>query len=481
MDEASQFRELSGLLERAGIELRIEPFQTPPDSAGGLCYVFGKKVVLLDKNASTAERARALLEVIERVGLDDLGVVGSDLSPALLAALNRRGQMVWPHKSQAPSLAKTEARDKVRLRLVKAPPPLSHTTTMRLGGSPDQWVRASREEQVLEIASLAREGDIPLHILGGGSNVIVADAGVRGIVLHLETKGIEIERRGTVAWVTAQAGENWHQFVTKMTNLGFSGLECLAGIPGDVGASPIQNVGAYGQQVDSTIRNVRVLCRKTMQIRELDNPSCEFSYRDSIFKARHKDEFIVLSVTFELAIDGPPTVVYPELGRRIAAESKSGSAPTLRAVYDAVLALRKEKSMLLDPGDENGRSCGSFFVNAIVDRATADRISRVAGQTVPTFPVDARDDPGGGGSSAVKVPAAWLIERSGFLRGFRLGNAGLSTKHALCIVALPKATSRDVIVLAKHVRDRVESKFGVRLVPEPNFWGFSEMDSGLPV
>lgn len=484
MSEASQFAELSGLLQRAGIQVRTEPFKTPPDSAGGLCYVFGKKVVLLDQKASVAERARALVEVVERIGLEQLGVSGSDLSPGLLAALNRRGQMAWPHRSQAPTLAKTDSRGKPKVRLVQTKPPLSALTTIQLGGPPDELFTATSPEQILEVAERATRAQAPLHVLGGGSNLVVADSGVSGTVLLVRTRGITIDRQGDRARVTAQAGENWHDFARKMTDLGLAGVECLGGIPGSVGATPIQNVGAYGQQVSNTIVSVRALCRKTHNVVTLTREDCGFAYRSSIFKTLEKDRYIVLDVTFELRINGPSTVAYGELAGRLGITPTTGGEVPLREVFDCVMTLRREKSMVVDPADENSRSCGSFFVNAIIERSHAERITALVGETVPSFPVeqpsDATSAAGASGRELVKIPSAWLIERAGLHRGMRLGNAGLSTKHTLCLVAHRGATAQDIVSLAQHVRAQVEARFGVRLVPEPHFWGFPHQLDGLP-
>lgn len=322
-------------------------------------------------------------------------------------------------------------------------------------------------DEVHEALRFARSKDLPVYPLGGGSNLVVADAGVRGLVLALATRGIEFEAHGDDTLVHARAGENWDDLVAATVERGLAGLECLSGIPGSVGATPIQNVGAYGQEVADCIESVEVLDRATLEIRTLSNAECQFAYRDSFFKREGADRFIVLGVSYRLIPRGAPRIAYAELKKALDARE---SAPDLTEVRRTVIELRRAKSMVLDPDDENGRSCGSFFVNALVD---AERLAalRAAGFEPPAFPqADGR----------VKIPSAWLIERAGLDKGFRLGAAGLSSKHCLALVAHAGATADDVVTLAHFVRARVIEAFGVELTPEPQFWGFDAWDRGLP-
>jgi len=469
MDEAALYNELLEHLGRAGLEIRLESFKRPPESAGGLCRFQGKRLVLLHSGASKPERARALLEVVEQVGLSKLGLNGNDLSPPLLARLNRRGQMPWPHKQEAPPLAKPDYTPASPLKLVHTTPPLSSRTTLGVGGHATHFVSADTDGAVLEAVRAARERGTPLYPLGGGSNVVIADEGVEGTVLEVAICGVKIERKGDLAVVTAGAGENWHDFADKMTRQGFAGVECLGGIPGAVGATPIQNVGAYGQEVSQTITRVRALHRETGEIEEFDRERCEFSYRNSIFKQALRDRYVVLDVTFELKINGAPYVRYGELKNTL--EARGNPAPSLDEVFETVVRLRRAKSMVLDPKDPNRRSCGSFFVNVQVSSDEAKRISEIAGIDVPQFP---------GEGGLVKLPAAWLIEKAGLEKGVRHGPVGLSTKHTLAIVAHENATAEHVTGFARFVRETVEKKFGVRLIPEPHFWGFGSLEDGLP-
>lgn len=454
---------MTSVLKTAGVEIRAEPFRHPPESAGGLCRLHGQNLVLLDSRASRPEQARALLEVVEAIGLEALGISGTDLSPALLSALNRRGRMTWPHKKDAPPLAKAT-------KTVRKPPPprLAELTTMGVGGRPKKFLEVVSDDEARDAVRLAKENRMPLYPLGGGSNVVVSDEGVEGIVMKLAMTGIELTHQGDQVFVTAAAGENWHDFAAQMTAEGFAGIECLGGIPGSVGATPIQNVGAYGQEVSQTITSVRVLDRQTFEVSRIPAQDCGFVYRGSVFKSAAKDRYVVLAVTYRLTRNTPPTVRYGELSSAL---EKGSADPDIQEVFRTVLALRKNKSMVLDPEDENHRSCGSFFVNAQVPRDIVSHIERVAGEAPPQY---------SGEGGLIKIPSAWLIERAGLFKGTRQKYVGLSTKHTLSVVAHEGALARDVVAFARHVRTVVEERFSVRLIPEPHFWGFGPLDDGLP-
>jgi UDP-N-acetylmuramate dehydrogenase len=311
---------------------------------------------------------------------------------------------------------------------------------------------------------------VPVRVLGGGSNLVVADRGVDGLVLRVALRGVETREAGGDVLLTAGAGEPWDDLVRLAVARGWAGLECLSGIPGLVGATPIQNVGAYGQEVSQTITAVRAVDRASGAVVTLAPAACGFGYRDSRFKSREPERHVVLAVSYRLRPGGPPAVRYAELARAL--EARGLASPSLADVRDAVLAIRRAKSMVLDAADPNGRSCGSFFVNPIVGAAEAARVAAAAGDpAMPRWPeADGR----------VKLAAAWLIERAGFRRGDRDGPVGLSTRHALAVVAHDGAAARDVVAFARRVRDAVERRFGVRLVPEPVFWGFERVTDGLP-
>jgi UDP-N-acetylmuramate dehydrogenase len=344
--------------------------------------------------------------------------------------------------------------------------PLAPFSTLGVGGLARHYVRAGDDPTICAAVDWARARDLPLLVLGGGSNVVLADEGHPGLVLHVATRGLEVRTVLDRVEVTAEAGEPWDDLVASAVSHGWAGVECLSGIPGLVGATPIQNVGAYGQEVSETVTSVEALDLHTGRRVRLANEECGFAYRDSRFKSAEKGRFIVLRVTYTLRPGGPPAVRYAELTRLLA--EGATAPPSLGDVREAVLTLRKRKSMVLDPEDPDSRSVGSFFTNPIVPTAVAEEVETVLrrdgllgeGEQAPRFP--ARE-------GYVKLSAAWLIERAGLTRGYRRGSVGLSTRHALAIVNCGGAGSADVVALAREVRDRVRGRFGVTLVPEPVF------------
>lgn len=337
--------------------------------------------------------------------------------------------------------------------------PLAPHCTLGVGGPARWFVDAAEEATVLEALDWARSRSVPVRVLGGGSNVVVADTGVDALVIRMSLRGVGAERRGDVVEVTAAAGEPWDDLVAATVAQGWAGLECLSGIPGLAGATPIQNVGAYGQEVSETVAAVRALDTGRRCIVTLAGAECGFAYRDSRFKSAEPGRWIVLAVVYHLRPGGPATVRYADVERQLAGRA---GPPSLADVRESVLAVRRAKSMVLDPGDDNRRSCGSFFVNPVVTAADAARVEARAPVSMPRWPqADGR----------VKLSAAWLIEQAGFRRGWREGPVGLSTRHALAIVAHDGARARDVVALARRVQDAVEERFGIRLTPEPVYWG----------
>ena len=338
--------------------------------------------------------------------------------------------------------------------------PLGPYTTLGVGGPARCFVETADEVAVSEALAWARARGLALRVLGGGSNVVVADAGVGGLVVRLATRGVEARARGDAVELTAAAGEAWDPLVAHAVARGWAGLECLSGIPGLVGATPIQNVGAYGQEVSDTIRAVRVLDTRDGSVATLDPAACGFGYRDSRFRSGEPGRFVVLAVTYRLRPGGVPTVAYADVARAL--QARGLGTPSLGDVRESVLALRRAKSMVLDPADPNRRSCGSFFTNPVVSAAEAARVAAAAGDpAMPRWPA-----PGGG----VKLSAAWLIERAGFARGRRDGPVGLSTRHTLAVVAHEGARAADVVAFAARLAAAVEARFGVRLTREPVLW-----------
>jgi UDP-N-acetylmuramate dehydrogenase len=336
--------------------------------------------------------------------------------------------------------------------------PLAPLTTFKIGGAARFFVRAEIERQVVDAFNFAEEHGFELFVLGGGSNVLIADEGFDGLVLQVALKGFEVA--DTV--VTARAGEDWDDFVAFCVARNLAGVECLSGIPGCVGGTPVQNVGAYGQEVSETIRAVRVFDRKSKEILELSKLDCKFEYRTSIFNSTDKNRFIVLAVTFELERDGAPKIAYKDLR-----EYFDGRNPGLRETRDAVREIRAAKAMLVRQGGADADSAGSFFKNPIVSNVKYWEIADIAGragvEAVPNFKVD---------EARVKVPAAWLIEQSGFHKGYTKGNAGLSQKHTLALTNRGGATAKEILALKNEIQTKVKEKFGVELTPEPVFVGF---------
>lgn len=342
---------------------------------------------------------------------------------------------------------------------------LAQFTTIGIGGSARYFLRAARASDIEAALGWARRHSIPVFILGGGSNLLIADGGFDGLVLRVELRGYSIESEGEQVIVRVAAGEDWDSFVARAVENGWSGIECLSGIPGSVGATPIQNVGAYGQEVSETIIRVEAMNRATGQIRAFTNAECLFRYRQSIFKSEEHDRWVILSVSYRLTPGGAPTIRYPELEREV----KDRGASVLSSVRDTVLAIRRRKGMVLDPSDPDTRSDGSFFMNpilhAVATQSFLDRARSIAGAEakVPIFPAS---------DGSTKLSAAWLIEQAGFSKGYVLGNAGLSSKHTLAVINRGGASAAEVVALVRTIQDRVEEVFGIRLHPEPNFIGF---------
>lgn len=342
--------------------------------------------------------------------------------------------------------------------------PLAPRCTLGVGGAARFFVRAQDERSLIEALEWADRGGVAVRVLGGGSNVVIADEGLDGLVVRVGLRGRKTrEESETDVELTAAAGETWDDVVAYAVGRGFAGVECMSGIPGLVGAAPIQNVGAYGQDVSETILRVRAYDRISRDVTILSPDDCGFAYRDSIFKSTAPDRYVILDVTFRLKKGGPPAVRYPELAKRL--ESDGLRAPTLDDVRRTVMSLRASKSMLLDPSDPNRRSCGSFFLNPIVSADEIPRIERRVGShnSMPRF-----EQPDG----QVKLSAGWLIERAGFAKGQRRGAVGISTRHALALVCYDGAKSAEVVTFATEIRDRIRDRFGVTLCPEPVLWGF---------
>lgn len=333
--------------------------------------------------------------------------------------------------------------------------PLTPLTTIKLGGIAQHYVQCSSTEDIVEALAYAQEHSLAVHILGGGSNTIFPDAGFQGLVIHIQLRGITTQQDGDSVILTAQAGENWDDVVTYTIQNNLQGIECLSGIPGSTGGTPYQNVGAYGQEVAQTITCVVAINRTTRMAQEFSGEECAFAYRTSRFKTTDKDNYIITAVSFRLTPNGTPTLRYPELQQAVGDTVASGKEGLMQ-VRNAVLALRKKKSMALDANDPNTISCGSFFTNPIVSASAFSDLQQRAGQDVPAYA--AGDD--------FKLSAAWLIEHAGFTKGMKHGNVGISEHHSLALVNAG-GTATELLDFARSIQDAVHSTFGIRLEFEP--------------
>jgi UDP-N-acetylmuramate dehydrogenase len=338
--------------------------------------------------------------------------------------------------------------------------PLAPLTTFKVGGNARYLVDATSTDDVLAAVEYSRSNHLPLFVLGGGSNLVVADAGWPGLVLKIGLVGISERDNAGKKEFEAGAGEDWDHFVALTVARNCAGVETLSGIPGTVGGTPVQNVGAYGQEVAETITSVRVLELPTMQVRDLGNAECGFAYRTSIFNSSERGRYIVLRVTFALTPGGAARIAYADLKKYF----PDGSQPTLQQVRDAVREIRLSKAMLIVPNDDDCRSAGSFFKNPIVETAKYDEVAaRVNGNPPPKYPAS---------NGKVKLSAAWLVEQSGFRKGLSRGPVGISRRHSLAIVNRGGATAADILALKNEVQAGVRDKFGIELTPEPVFVGF---------
>jgi UDP-N-acetylmuramate dehydrogenase len=324
-----------------------------------------------------------------------------------------------------------------------------------VGGTARWFVEADSEDDLVEAVRFARERGLPLFVLGGGSNLVVDDEGFPGLVVHIALRGVDqADNRFRVA-----AGENWDAFVSQAVALNFGGIECLAGIPGTVGGTPVQNVGAYGQEVSRTIEQVRVLDLKDLRFVDLPASACGFAYRRSIFNSTERGRYIVAQVDYCLQKDAAPALVYADLQQHFRDRPKP---PTLAETAAAVREIRHRKGMLLVEGEADCRSAGSFFKNPVVPQIIYDAIASAMGSGPPSYPAT----PG-----FVKIAAAWLLEHAGFHKGFAMGRAGISTRHTLALVNRGGATAQEIVALRDCIIATVEEKFRIRLEPEPVWLG----------
>lgn len=344
---------------------------------------------------------------------------------------------------------------------------LAPRTSLELGGRATHLVEAADEPTVIDALQWADANALPVLVLGGGSNLVVGDDGWPGLVLRMALRGVKPQGRSGSGRVWVAAGEVWDSLVQLAVERGWAGIECLSGIPGLVGATPIQNVGAYGQEIADVVTAVHVWDRREGRRLVLEPKACAFGYRDSAFK-REPDRAVVLAVELQLRPGGEPSLRYAELARSF----PEGVRPSLAAVRQRVLELRRGKSMVIDPDDPNRRSAGSFFTNPVVDPAVAQRVVEQALRDglvddpaqVPRFATE---------DGRIKLPAAWLIEAAGLRKGQRQGAVGISSRHALALVHHGGGRTAELLAFARFIRDEVHARFGVELRPEPVLAGVS--------
>lgn len=350
---------------------------------------------------------------------------------------------------------------------------LSGFTTIALGGNAKYFISCQTTDEIRSAIEFARCEDLSIQMLGGGSNVIFPDEGFNGLVIKIDLKGILFEDDGEYTKARVNAGEGWDDFVKLCVEKNLGGVECLSGIPGSVGATPIQNVGAYGQEVKDTITSLKAIDRESLQLVEIANAKCEFGYRKSRFKTNDKDKFVIVEVCYRLENAGEPTIKYEELRDYIESKKKDkGERRTetgeggqrdaevnLQVVREAVLALRRKKSMLVDPADPNSRSVGSFFVNPVLSKVEysdfEERLASIGIKRAPSY----RDAHG------VKISAAWLVENAGFHKGYKRNGVGISSNHSLALVNYA-GTTREILSLASNIENGVFEKFGIKLEKE---------------
>jgi UDP-N-acetylmuramate dehydrogenase len=337
--------------------------------------------------------------------------------------------------------------------------PLAPYTTLGIGGPARYFCEANSEGALHAAVLIARQRNLKVFILGGGSNLLIGDRGFDGLVIRMTGGGKVLTANLSdrlMAYVPA--GMNWDSFVLSICEQGISGVECLAGIPGLVGGAPIQNIGAYGQEVATTIESVRAFDLETDSFVELPKDACAFGYRSSIFNTTQRGRYVVTEVTFQFDRAARPNLTYADLAKHFA---NTTAPPTPLDVYHAVREIRHYKGMLLVEGEPDCRSAGSFFKNPVVPASVLTQIGedlKLDPATIPNWPA---------GEGQVKLPAAWLLDQAGFHKGFTLGEAGISSRHTLALINRGHATAADVLKLRDAIQREVQARFGILLEQEP--------------
>lgn len=340
---------------------------------------------------------------------------------------------------------------------------LSDYTTIGLGGKADNFISCTSSETVKETVKYSRENKIPLQIISGGSNIVFPDEGFRGIVMKVDIKGIAQKNKNDKVQIISGAGESWDEVVRFTVDKVYPGIECLSGIPGSAGATPVQNVGAYGQEIKDNLVQVKAIDRNTLDEVKFNNKECIFGYRDSRFKTSDKDRFIITEVIFEFDKNKDAEIKYPELKEYIERSTENLNCKDLKEklklIRDSVISLRKKKSMLIDPENPDTKSCGSFFTNPVLNEEEFRSFEKKTELLKMKFPFYRTGE-------AYKIPAAWLVENSGFRKGYTENGAGISSAHSLALVNRG-CNSAELLELSEKIKKRVKELFGIRLITEP--------------
>lgn len=348
------------------------------------------------------------------------------------------------------------------INILKSDIELSNFTTIKLGGTAKYFGQFNNIYELRELLKFAKKENLKTCIIGGGSNIIFADEGFKGIVLKNHIKELDYEVNNDEVILKAGGGGNWDDFVSFCVNEGLQGVECLSGIPGSIGATPIQNVGAYGQEVSDVILGVRALRIEDNSIVTFNNSECKFSYRNSIFKSEQKDKYIIIEVIFKLKLNAEPQLKYKELADAVVNEyeyQQISTSDRLKFVRYKVMEIRRKKSMVIDEDDVNTVSCGSFFMNPVLNEAEYKKFD----ENLFHFPIKPKVFKTEGG---YKIPAAWLIEHAGFHKGMNKNGAAISDNHSLALVNRG-CTTKQLLELANEIENKVQQLFGIKLHKEP--------------
>ncbi len=340
---------------------------------------------------------------------------------------------------------------------------LSEHTSINLGGTALYFISCRSNDEITEALKFSKEKNLQVQIMSGGSNIVFPDTGFPGVVISVDIKGLTFRKSGDDVFAVVGAGVSLDSLIVECIDRGYAGIECLSGIPGSAGAAPIQNAGAYGQEIADVLEYVSVIDRKDFSLRKFTKPECGFSYRQSRFKKEDADKFIITEICIRLSENSLNEIKYSTLNERLCNnqdyEKIKGMKEKLSIIRNTVLEIRKEKSMVLDKADINSRSCGSFFMNPVLNEDKFLEFRKRINKLYPEFPFYKS-------GNEYKIPAAWLVEKSGFKKGYRKNGVGISSNHSLALINI-SGTASDLIHLSEEIQNAVKFKFGINLIPEP--------------